>query len=607
MFFPNMPYTAKKSQQQTKFGGINHHIAASNGEIWDMQNMTSDYYPVLGNRKPRWKFRILKTPNGMCAAGKLFWIDGTTLYVDGENKGTVSNSEKVFCPMGERVVIWPDKLVYTLDGKLESIESKWSGTNLTFRDGEYAGEKADANTIYKAGAKWENYFKVGDGVTIEGCTAETRNNLTLVIREISGDFMRFYENSFVIPFKDVYVITDYNTVDVEKTFYFTDRAGDTWNFYMNKTVTIGGYFVWNGIDLVYHNANTNVDYILDVTSGASGTQLVFDMSSNSVVTETETVTIKRTAPDLDFLCGYGNRIWGCKGDTIYASKMGDPYNWNVFDGISTDSYSVGTGTERNFTGCISYLNHPIFFKEDRIFKVYGSSASTFQVVESAVMGVPEGSSKSLAISGNTLFYLSRAGVVAYNGGVPVLISSPLGEEHFKNAVGGSDGVKYFVSMQDESEDFHLFVYDTQKRLWHKEDDIQIKQMVYLDGLYAVLTSGEIYLLGDPLRIPQAASEESNVLSMVEFGDFDLDTMDRKHFIRLRFRVEIEIGGYVKFYIKYDHENSWKNIGEVHSKQKNVYVLSCPLKRCDHFQLRLEGSGNWKLHAMEYQNYIGGNR
>ena len=29
-------------------------------------------------------------------------------------------------------------------------------------------------------------------------------------------------------------------------------------------------------------------------------------------------------------------------DTIFSSKLGDPLNWNCFDGLATDSYAVET-------------------------------------------------------------------------------------------------------------------------------------------------------------------------------------------------------------------------------------------------------------------------
>ena len=67
---------------------------------------------------------------------------------------------------------------------------------------------------------------------------------------------------------------------------------------------------------------------------------------------------------MDFICENENRLWGCKEDTIYSSKLGDPFNWNVFDGLSTDSYAVNVRIDGDFTACCSYLGYPVFFKEE---------------------------------------------------------------------------------------------------------------------------------------------------------------------------------------------------------------------------------------------------
>ena len=176
-------------------------------------------------------------------------------------------------------------------------------------------------------------------------------------------------------------------------------------------------------------------------------------------TETGTLTISRTVPDLKFVCENENRLWGCDDTTIYASKLGDIFNWNVFDGLATDSYSVDTGSAGNFTACISYMGYPIFFKEDHIYKVYGSIPTNFEVMGSATLGVAAGSAASLAVAGEVLFYLSRAGIMAYSGGIPQPVGAAFGVDQFRDAAAGSDGLKYYVSMQDQDGEWRLNVYD----------------------------------------------------------------------------------------------------------------------------------------------------
>ena len=136
-----------------------------------------------------------------------------------------------------------------------------------------------ANTIKATGVDFADYFRAGDAVTISGATVHEKNNTTIIIREVDGDELRFYENSFVIG-----------------------ESGDS----------------------------------------------------------EAALTIKREAPEMDFLCENENRLWGCKGDTIFSSKLGDPFNWNCFDGLATDSYAVDVGSEGDFTGAVSYLGYAVF-------------------------------------------------------------------------------------------------------------------------------------------------------------------------------------------------------------------------------------------------------
>ena len=51
MRLPEVPYAdgiGKRGQLQ--FYGLDHNLGAGDGGLWDMQNLTSDYYPVLSTR-----------------------------------------------------------------------------------------------------------------------------------------------------------------------------------------------------------------------------------------------------------------------------------------------------------------------------------------------------------------------------------------------------------------------------------------------------------------------------------------------------------------------------------------------------------------------------
>lgn len=509
-------------RRQINFGGYNHNLHGEDGELWDMENLSGELYPLLAPRNPRYRIARLEKPNGLYAKDGLYWVDGTDFYANGAPVGTVEDGEKRFAGMGAYIIILPDKAFYNrLTGEFGSLEAEWSG-EVAIQDGTYAEEGAEANTICAAGVDWGSLFRVGDAVSIAGCTAHEENNTTPIIREIDGDCLRFYENTF--------------------------------------TISAGG--------------------------------------------DAETVTIRREVPDMDFLCGNENRLWGCKGDTIYASKLGDIFNWNVFDGLSTDSYAVDVGSAGDFTGCVSYLGYPCFFKEENIYKVYGSKPSNFQVMSSASLGTEAGSHHSFAIAGEMLFYLARTGVVSYSGGIPQSVAAPFGTERYRNGVGGSDGTRYYISMEDRAGDWHLFVYDTRSKLWHREDGLRAVGFGWNEELYFLSADGTLWLGGNPREIPEGAEREETVVSMAEFGDFVEDDPNRKGVSKLQIRAELEEGAEVKFLIRFDSIGDWEEVATLTAMTKESRYLPVIPRRCDHFRLRLEGKGSWRLWSLARESYSG---
>ena len=520
---PSMAYSdGIKKYKQTDFKGYNHNLSAQDGDLWDMKNLTSDYYPLLSPRRPRYLYTTLTTPNGFYAKDGLYWVDGTGFYADGVLKGTVTNDRKIMTGMGAYIIILPDKKYYNhLTDEFGSLEASWSGS-AKIQDGTYAEEEAEANTIYSAGANWGNIFSEGDAVTIAGATTHTGNNQTIIIREIDGDYLRFYENSFTI-----------------------NEGGDT-----------------------------------------------------------ENLTISRDVPDMDFICENENRLWGCKEDTIYSSKLGDPFNWNVFDGLSTDSYAVNVGSAGDFTACVSYLGYPVFFKEENIYKVYGDKPSNYQVMGSASLGVETGSHMSPAIAGEVLFYLSRAGVVAYSGGIPESVAAPFGVERYKNAVGGSDGIKYYISMENSQGSYDLFVFDTRTSLWHKEDDLEAVGFGWNTELYFLSADGKLWINGNARTVPESATSEGPVESVAEFGDFVEDDPNKKGTAKIQIRIELDAGAQVKFYMQFDSDEVWREVTTLTATVKRSFYLPIIPRRSDHFQIKITGTGGWRLYSLVRESYSG---
>lgn len=527
MQLPSMRYAEKYGKgTQVRFRGLKHRLGANDGELWDMENMTGDHYPLLSTRKKRRKYKTLINPGGLFCLDGLCWVADGRFYYRGEEKGQVSPGLKRFASIGNYILILPDKCYYNTETNVFGfIESKWEGLALTFGNGKLFGEDADANMIYYPDAVWSDYFKVGDGVTIAGCTIHPENNQTAIIREIDGDRLYFYENIFVL--------------------------------------------------------NEDAEY-----------------------TETGNLTVSRDVPDLLFACENENRLWGCTNNTIYASKLGDIFNWNVFDGLASDAWAVESGSAGKLTGCISYRGYPTFMKEEHVYKMYGTLPSNFEMMGSASLGLMDGSADSMAIAGETLFYLGRGGILAYTGGVPQSVSKDFGTMKFRNAVGGSDGLKYYVSMQGEDDVYWLYVYDTQTGLWHKEDRTHATHFASYQGvLYMLNDKGEIWAMGEPEGV--VTEEEPAFSWAAEFADFTEQEPNKKTIGRLQLRVELEPGATAQVWIRYDSEDGWIPAGDpLSADAKRSYTLPLVPRRCDHCRIKITGTGEARIYSLTREFYVG---
>ena len=329
-----------------------------------------------------------------------------------------------------------------------------------------------------------------------------------------------------------------------------------------------------------------------------GKLLVF--TNNTFIEQgSQTLTIERKIPDLDWMCENENRLWGCKGDEILATALGNPFRWNNFDGTAMDSYAVSVGSDGDFVGAYSYGGYPIFFKEDAIHKMYGDKPSNFQAMASATSGLEKGSHKSLAVAGELLFYMTRTGIVSYSGGVPTPVSFALGQGDFSGAVAGSDGRRYYVSMQDEDGAWALYVYDAWTGCWHKEDDTHALGFAYSDGALYMLDAKDngLYKLRD--------KDSDEVFDwFIETGDYTDADPDRKAAGKLQVRLAVESGS-VTVEAQYDSDGVWHVLREIEAPlTKQSLLIPVTPQRCDHFRVRISGTGRAKLYSITRENYHG---
>jgi hypothetical protein len=309
-------------------------------------------------------------------------------------------------------------------------------------------------------------------------------------------------------------------------------------------------------------------------------------------------------PEMDHVIESGNRLWGCRYgknnagefvNEIYASRLGDFKDWAEESPLTSMSpYVINVGTSGKFTGAINYGGKPIFFKEDCMHRVFGDY-TPYSCVATPCKGVQEGCSKSLVIVNDVLYYKSRTGICAYDGSLPVEISENFGDKQYSNAVGGTIGNKYYVSMKDiETDDYVLFVYDTIKRMWHKEDNTEVTQFCNHKGELYYIDRSDRYIH----TIKGTGAVESGPIKWgAETGILGATTPDDKYVTKIDIRMSVAKGSKVSLHIEYDSMGEWERLMEIEGLTLNTFTIPVRPRRCDHFRLKFEGEGDAKIFSI----------
>ena len=203
-------------------------------------------------------------------------------------------------------------------------------------------------------------------------------------------------------------------------------------------------------------------------------------------------TVFSEPPELDHYTVCNNRVFGCRGSEIYASKLGDPAQWYYWHtpALSTDSWYLDTGDPSPFTACCVYGGRPHFFTERSVTVLYGDSPSQYSTATVELYGVKAGSADSLVAVGGALYYLSPQGFVRYTSSEgAVVISDRLGSV-FASACAGTDGRSYYACALDPLGQAANYKYSLKSGLWAKEDGRRFYSFASLpDRLFALSSDG----------------------------------------------------------------------------------------------------------------------
>lgn len=324
------------------------------------------------------------------------------------------------------------------------------------------------------------------------------------------------------------------------------------------------------------------------------------------------IVVDLKIPDLDYVCESNNRLWGCSyadvdgklTNEIRCCALGDFRNWYRFEGTSMDSYVLSVGSDGPFTAAYNLRGMPLIFKEGYLHKITGTQPSNYTLNTIKCRGVQEGSWRSLATVNELLYYKARGDVMAYDGATPYSVSEKLGTDRYYDAVGGAYRDKYYICMRDEKVHRHVYVLDTAKGLWHKEDESNITNMASADGDLVLAIE---HANGTWLR---TVGNESNTVEVfpwqATFGTFGYAYERAKYLSRFNIRAQLEAGSEMTFEIMYDSSGKWEKMGTMRAKRLQTFLLPIIPRKCDHCQIRISGVGKAAIYSIARVFEEGGN-
>jgi len=614
------------------FRGYNASERIADGQWAYTENVTADKYPVAASRNAR---KYYKAPSG--ARGFVLYrtvqVTGTSVhyatvapYGDTYDRLWINNTPitgenaPAFARSGRRKhMITETNWIYVLPAEAgdtdRPIRYNVSSGSFEYLDAAFSSSAASVRYMPcdESGAliavTWSDVTPTDPGT----------NDATYWV-DVSGDDPVLKRWSTVlsdwIPSDEVYM-------RVQATGIGSDfEEGDCVLVTNAQAAPIGEFddqdqYDFNAGQIASLNSKDDSDYRKIVSKGANyivfkGFFLAMDVSVAQ--DSSATMTVRREIPLMDHVIVGENRLWGCacrnNVNEIYASRLGDFKNWRDYDVIATASWTATIGVPGPFTGAVFVGSYPVFFKEDCAIKVYGSAPSQYRTSVTSGRGVKYGSQGSVAVVNESVIYHSVAGVSLYDGSAIYDIGDPLGVVRYSNGTGAADGGKYYLSVKNEQEEWSLFVYDLNLKIWVREDDTCATfgsswgetAGLYVPSLARVLVPRYSDIPGNNGLL----ESEGTFPWELQSGEIGFDTPDEKYLSRFNIRVSMAAGASMDVYVQYDSTDTgfadgdraeWEHKYSMQAPSKRTFTIPIRPRRCDHMRIRITGRGECLIYSI----------
>ena len=327
-----------------------------------------------------------------------------------------------------------------------------------------------------------------------------------------------------------------------------------------------------------------------------------------------------SCPEMDYVVVHNNRLWGCKGNHVYASALGNAlgdrnpdfvptegnpkppsdYGWTYFveggNPAESGSWAVDCAIDGDLQGICSWDNRIVCLGERNHLEIYGDYPSNFSMRSITKYGTI--SHSSILEVNSRLYYVANNGVLQYSGGVEREVSRNLNES-YNAAVCGTDGIRYYLALNSGA-DKRLYVYHSLLDCWTEEDSLDIVDFATMAGfVYALCADGKIYKFNDP------ASTEK-VAWRFEFDDYSPAIYNNTEVRSLKLKVKSTTNTYVNVDVAVDgRERETKK--EITFPNNSLQRINIGVGRGSEHRFAVYGQGAIDIFGYQYTFTDGGDK
>ena len=645
----------------TSFGGYNHNISISDGEFYDMENLSSDKFPLVSIRGKRVKLGwtssngyndvqlysndasgyfngepcLIAENNGIHlfvfqsrwnypgeylvypftyneATGK--WVGDilkNTGAFDYIHDVSVSNIATSYVNMGAYIVLFPMKFVYnTIKKTIFPIECTLTNDDLTVILAQRGGEaRLFYEEVYVQSFEPESpnnndcWFDRSTNPVVLKKYSESSGmwyKIDLCLR-IMGDLRVSAQNKMwqQQSLSDGYIFTD-DAIEID--FSYDD---DLKKYLYTPTE---GHPVWivNRVENEGYGSTTWFEIPIDLDDACTSDILQYFRENTDTTVYQETgvsARFKRRMPEFDFITESNNRLWACRyGNDIHGEPVNEIFACKLGDPLNWRYF--------NNTSIDSYYLSLGVGGEFTGAMTYQSNPVFFK--EDSVHRIYGNYPSNYQLktimgygvqpgSDKSLTELNNTVYYLSNNGI-MAYQGGIPNGLFLNF--GPEKYKAGIASSAGNKMYMTMLNSSnQRELFVYDDRFQTWHKETGIALSQMFTSNsKAFCVADHVicleEFNDISSYEDDVEWYFDTGKIGFASPMHKYVNKVVFRMRLSAGSRASMYIQYDSDGNWNHVADIRPTGK-VGSIQIPItpQRCDHFNIKVKGAGEAEVISM----------